>query len=106
MVFTKIDREIWTTSDLELLPETTNRYETIDGELFVTRAPHWRHQAVCDALCSELRIWSQKSGLGSPISGPGIIFSDLDNVIPDLIWISNQRLNDCEDSKGHLTEAP
>ncbi len=35
----------WTTQDLELLPENEGiRYEIIDGELFVTRAPHARHQ--------------------------------------------------------------
>jgi hypothetical protein len=29
-----------TSADLALLPESNNRYEIIDGELFVTRAPH------------------------------------------------------------------
>lgn len=30
----------WTTADLELLPDNGNRYEIVDGELFVTGAPH------------------------------------------------------------------
>lgn len=34
------ERIHWTTADLELLPESNNRYEIIDGELLVTRAPH------------------------------------------------------------------
>jgi hypothetical protein len=38
------DRVRWTTADLELFPDTGNRYEIIDGALFVTRAPHWQHQ--------------------------------------------------------------
>lgn len=33
------ERVRWTTADLELLPDNGNRYEIIDGELFVTRAP-------------------------------------------------------------------
>ncbi len=33
----------WTTADLELLPDNDNRYEIIDGELLVTRSPHWKH---------------------------------------------------------------
>jgi Uma2 family endonuclease len=103
---TEVASEIWTTADLELLPESSNRYETINGELLVTRAPNWRHQAICDLICRELSIWSQTSGLGRPLSGVGIIFSDLDNVIPDLIWISNQRLRACEDESGHFTAAP
>ena len=34
----------WTVADLEVLPDDGGRYEIIDGELFVTRAPHWKHQ--------------------------------------------------------------
>ena len=34
----------WVTSDLELISnDEWKRYEIIDGELFVTRAPHYRH---------------------------------------------------------------
>jgi hypothetical protein len=36
----------WNSADLELLPDNGNRYEIIDGELLVTRAPHWQHQNV------------------------------------------------------------
>jgi len=36
----------WTSADLELLPEDGKRYEIIDGDLFVTRAPHSKHQLV------------------------------------------------------------
>ena len=43
----------WTSTDLELLPDNGNRYEIINGELFVTRAPHWKHQ--CDSLLAESR---------------------------------------------------
>jgi len=106
MIITEVAPEIWTTADLELLPESSNRYETINGELFVTRAPNWRHQAICDLICRELSIWSQRSRLGRPISAVGIVFSEVDNVIPDLIWISNERLRACEDQSGHFTEAP
>jgi hypothetical protein len=38
------DKVRWTTADLELLPDNGDRYEIIDGELFMTRAPHWGHQ--------------------------------------------------------------
>ncbi len=36
----------WRVAGLELLPEDGRRYEIIDGVLFVTRAPHWKHQNV------------------------------------------------------------
>ena len=34
----------WTTDDLRDLPDDGNRYEVIDGELFVTPTPSWKHQ--------------------------------------------------------------
>jgi Uma2 family endonuclease len=95
-----------TTSDLELFPDDGNRYEIIDGELFVTRAPHWKHQAVCVKIGTQLDIWSTQTGLGRVAFAPGIIFTDADNVIPDVVWASHQRLAELLDEAGHLTGAP
>ena len=37
----------WTIHDLDALPENEGiRREIIDGELFVTRAPHWQRQDI------------------------------------------------------------
>lgn len=96
----------WTTADLELLPDSSNRYEIIDGELLVTRAPHWGHQKAITSTAAALLNWSSKTGLGETVSTPGIIFSDADNVIPDVVWISTARLAACLDKAGHLTVAP
>ncbi|MBD2198857.1 MULTISPECIES: Uma2 family endonuclease [Calothrix] len=97
----------WTTADLELFAgDRKNRYEIIDGELFVTRSPHWEHQAVCINIGTVLKIWSDETGLGQPAIAPGIIFSDADNVIPDVVWASNERLESLLDEAGHLTGAP
>ncbi len=96
----------WTTADLELLPDNGDRYEIVDGELFVTRAPHWKHQTTADNICTELKLWSRQSNLGEAVTGAGIIFTDADNVIPDVVWISNERLASVLDDAGHLTAAP
>ena len=100
------ERLRWTTSDLELLPDNGNRYEIIDGELFVTKAPHWKHQLTCVRIAAALDAWSQFSKLGQAAINPGIIFSDTDNVIPDVVWASNERLAVLLDNAGHLTAAP
>ena len=100
------ERLRWTTEDLELLPDNGNRYEIIDGELFVTRAPHWMHQKVCGRTFSGLDAWSQSTGLGQAAINPEIIFSDTDNVIPDVVWASNEKLAALLDNAGHLTAAP
>ena len=97
----------WTTTDLDLLPDNEGtRYEIIDGELFMTRAPHWRHQETCLNIGMELKTWSRASGLGQASINPGVLFSETDNVIPDVIWISNERLDLYLDEAGHLIGAP
>jgi Uma2 family endonuclease len=96
----------WKATDLELLPDNGNRYEIIDGELFVTRAPHWDHQNAILNLSFVLVAWSRKTGLGKVSVAPGVIFTDDDNVIPDLVWISTDRLARVLDESGHLLAAP
>lgn len=96
----------WTTSDLELLPDNGNRYEIVDGELFVTRATGWGHQKVCNNICTELNLWSRQTGLEEAVTTPGVIFTDANNVIPDVVWISKERLAALLDEAEHLTGAP
>lgn len=96
----------WTVSDLEGFSENGNRYEIIDGELFVTRAPHLKHQDVAGLIYAALLGWSQQSRLGKPYITPGIIFSESNNVIPDVVWVSHERLAHILDEAGHLTGAP
>ena len=97
----------WTTADLELFTgDNRNRYEIIDGELFVTKSPHWNHQFSCANIARVLGNWSDETGLGKVAIAPGIIFSDADNVIPDVVWASHECLSQLLDESGHLTDAP
>ena len=36
----------WTSADLARLPDDGNRYEVLDGELFVTPQAEFRHQRI------------------------------------------------------------
>jgi Uma2 family endonuclease len=98
----------WTTRDLDAMPDDGGwkRYEIIDGELFVTRAPHIRHQGAGGNIHFELESWSRQTQLGKPFQTPGVIFTPNDAVIPDVIWVSQERLENGIDSAGHLTVAP
>ncbi|MFN3927201.1 MAG: Uma2 family endonuclease [Pseudanabaenaceae cyanobacterium] len=96
----------WTSSDLELLPDNGNKYEIIDGELFVTRAPHWKHQSTCGNLHYHLNTWCRFSKLGYVAMGVGLIFGDRDDVIPDVVWVSTERYGMLIDEAGHLRGAP
>jgi Uma2 family endonuclease len=82
----------WTLAEIEALPyDEWTRYEIIDGELFVSAAPGDHHQAVCTRGTVALSIWDDRSGLGVVRAGPGLVFSDFDAVIPDIIWMSRER---------------
>lgn len=100
------NRVRWTIADIALFPDDGKRYEIIDGELIVTRAPHWDHQEITGRVFAALDAWCQSTGLGRAAISPGIIFTDEDNVIPDVAWASNERLALLLDEGGHLTGAP
>lgn len=97
----------WTIQDVEALPDNEwIRYEIIDGELFVTRSPHHKHQQVTGRIFAALDSWSTETGLGEASIMPGLIFSDSDNVAPDVVWVSYERLVQIQDEAGHFRGAP
>jgi Uma2 family endonuclease len=97
----------WTSGDIDLLPENEGtRYEIVDGELYMTRAPHWRHQRTCLNIGLELEVWSRSTNLGQVSITAGVLFGESDDVIPDVVWASNERLALLLDEAGHLTGAP
>ena len=97
----------YTSADLELLPDIEGvRYEIIDGELFVAKQPRWEHQYACNEVGAERRNWSHQTGLGLTLVAPGLVFAEVDDVAPDVVWISHERLAALEDAAGHLAGAP
>lgn len=42
----------FTSADLDAFPDDGKRYEIIDGDLYVSRAPGWEHQYVCGEVYS------------------------------------------------------
>ncbi|HLX41392.1 MAG TPA: Uma2 family endonuclease, partial [Ktedonobacteraceae bacterium] len=77
----------WTSQDLELFPDdSSKRYEIVDGELYVSKQPHWHHQLVCSQLVLLLHTWSHHTKLGVANFAPGVIFSDEEDVAPDVVW--------------------
>jgi Uma2 family endonuclease len=96
----------WTSADLELFPDDGKRYEIIDGELYVSAAPHFYHQITCLGIANSLADWDRSAKLGRTVPAPGIIFSSDNNVIPDIIWVRRDRLTAALDRAGHLRAAP
>lgn len=96
----------WTSADLEALPDDGKRYEIIEGELYMSRAPHWHHQMTCFQIGKNLDLWNDKTDLGLVNLAPGVIFDDDDDVIPDVIWVSRERLSNALSADGKLYSAP
>ena len=96
----------WTSADLAVLPEDGKRYEIIDGELYVSRQPHWHHQRACTRLLVALEAWNVQTGAGEANLAPGVIFADDDDVVPDVVWISHARRATALGTQGHLHAAP
>src|SRR5262245_19802604 len=96
----------WISADLDVLPDDGKRYEIIDGELYVSRQPGYQHQYACSQLNIALGVWSNQTNVGVTLQAPGVIFADDDDVAPDVVWISRERLATALDQAGHLHTAP
>ena len=81
-----------TVADLDAFPEDDgNRYELIEGELYVSRAPGIPHQRVLHNLQISLSDYLKVHPIGILVPGAGAIFSDYDAVIPDLAFVRHER---------------
>ncbi|HEY7396032.1 MAG TPA: Uma2 family endonuclease, partial [Gemmatimonadaceae bacterium] len=63
-------RTDWTVEMLDELPDDGQRYEIIDGVLFVTPAPSDVHQYIVGELHAQLLAYLRGSGVGHPVVSP------------------------------------
>jgi Uma2 family endonuclease len=91
----------WTIADWEQLPEDGNRYELIDGMLYVTSAPSTHHQWVNGRL---YRLLSEYIDAQAP--PPGLLFMPpfgvilpTGPVIPDLVYVHMRNLHILTDKR-------
>ncbi len=96
----------FTSADLEAFPDDGKRYEIIDGELYVSKQPHFYHQRTCTRISMKLQQWSEQSGDGEAVGAPGVIFADDDDVAPDVIWVSLRRMSSTLGQDGKFHAAP
>jgi Uma2 family endonuclease len=98
----------WTVDLVEKMPHVVGeRYEIIDGELFVTTQPDLRHQATCDNIIIMLGNWSIETGLGRTFQAPGLVYAQDEAVAPDIVWVSRARLTTIMSHDGRrLYESP
>src|SRR5215217_6694351 len=98
--------QLLTIADWDAMPrEDGNRYEIIEGELFVSCSPGLTHQIVSDNLITLLRNFLKLNRIGVAVSTPGLVLSQYSGVIPDLVYFSNKS-RDRVISGERLTSAP
>jgi Uma2 family endonuclease len=86
----RIER-LLTVADLDPCPDDNNRYELIDRELLVSGVPGIPHQRVLNNLQFAFESYLKENPIGILVPGAGAVFSDYDAVIPDLVFVSNER---------------
>jgi Uma2 family endonuclease len=101
-----METQHWTSHDLEFLPDDGKRYEIVEGELYMSKQPCWEHQLISGELYTLLSTWSKQTKRGVANLAPGVIFAEDDDVAPDLVWISRERLATALHNDGNLHSAP
>jgi Uma2 family endonuclease len=78
----------WTAEMLDELPDDGKRYEIIDGELFVTPSPTWRHGDAVMELYEPLKAYARAHGVGHVKVAPqDVVYSRRTVVEPDLFVV-------------------
>ena len=78
----------WTYADWETLPSDGNRYEVIDGVVYMTTAPSNFHQWVVQGLHEQIGIPVRRQGLGFAFAAPiGVLMPNCQPVQPDFVVI-------------------
>lgn len=75
----------WTRADLDRMPDDGNRYEVVDGSLFVTPPPSPAHASLLIALAAALRPYVTEQDLGEVFDSRfGVVLGD-SQTEPDLM---------------------
>jgi Uma2 family endonuclease len=79
----------WTVDMVRALPDDGNRYEVIDGELYVTPSPSYAHQRAVRELVLLVVPYVRAARLGEAIFSPAdvVVFGPKKFVQPDLFVI-------------------
>ena len=84
----------FTYEELQHFPNDGNRYEIVDGELFVTPSPIPLHQRIVGNLYARLWDHVKKHNVGEVYVAPlDVVFTDSTVLEPDILFVSRARLH-------------
>jgi Uma2 family endonuclease len=83
-----------TYQDYLTLPDDGQRYEIIEGELYLSPAPNLKHQWTATQLTAVLVNHVGEHGLGHVYAAPSDVFLAINSIVqPDLLFVSRERLH-------------
>lgn len=78
----------WTVERVRALPDDGNRYEVIDGQLYVTPAPSWEHQRASLAMAQRLHPYLVAQLVGAVYVAPADVEFRFDRMVePDVLVV-------------------
>jgi Uma2 family endonuclease len=81
-----------TYDDFVHFPDDGKRHELIGGSHYVTPSPNTRHQVISGRLHALMWAYLDARPIGQVFQAPyDVVFSDIDVVEPDLLYVSNGR---------------
>jgi Uma2 family endonuclease len=90
----------WTAADWENLPDNGNRYEIIEGHLYMTTAPSSFHQWIIQRFYRLVAIPAEDSGLAYSFLAPiGVFMHNISPVQPDLLLVLKTHANIIRDRR-------
>lgn len=82
----------WCYAKWEQLPDDGNRYEVIDGVLYMSTAPSFDHQSVIVALVEHVGLPLKHAGIVRVSIAPvGLMMLGADPVQPDFVLVRSER---------------
>jgi Uma2 family endonuclease len=83
-----------TIADWDAMPyRDGNRYEIIEGELFVSCSPGLTHERVLINLILLIGNFLKANPIGTVVANSGVILSNFSGVIPDLVVFLNEQVD-------------
>ena len=78
----------WTVEMVHALPDDGNRYEVVDGELFVTPSPSRPHQGAAFQIARLLADYTDATGVGNVVMAPADVIYDARTMVePDVFVV-------------------
>lgn len=89
---TNPEKIVLTYENLIEMPNDRQRYEIVDGELYVTATPNISHQTAVTNLTTVLNVHGRAHRLGRVFTAPcDVILEDTTVVEPDIIFVAEAR---------------